>query len=79
MVKETTLDGVKLITPHTNHEDYRGTYVELYNRGGVKNPHLDPKIEPLHLSPAEVDALVAFMLALDGEGYQDIPPAAFPQ
>ena len=53
--------------------------VELYNRGGVKNPHLDPKIEVLHLSPGEVDALVAFMLALDGEGYQDIPPTAFPQ
>ena len=48
--------------------------VELYNRGGEKNPYLDPKIEPLRLSPAEVDALVAFMEALDGEGYQDTPP-----
>jgi cytochrome c peroxidase len=53
--------------------------VELYNRGGDKNPYLDPKIEPLHLTPAEVDALVAFMQALDGEGYQDAPPASFPQ
>jgi cytochrome c peroxidase len=53
--------------------------VELYNRGGVKNPHLDPKIEPLHLSEAEVEALVAFMRALDGEGYQDAPPTTFPQ
>ena len=53
--------------------------VELYNRGGNKNPYLDPKIEPLHLTDAEVDALVAFMLALDGEGYQDAAPAAFPE
>ena len=53
--------------------------VELYNRGGEKNPYLDPKIEPLRLSPAEVDALVAFMEALDGEGYQDTPPTVFPQ
>lgn len=53
--------------------------VELYNRGGEKNPYLDPKIEPLRLTEAEGDALVAFMQALDGEGYQDTPPSAFPQ
>jgi cytochrome c peroxidase len=53
--------------------------VEWYNRGGEKNPCLDPKIEPLHLTAAEIDALVAFMDALDGEGYQDRAPAAFPQ
>jgi len=53
--------------------------VELYNQGGIENPHLDPKIEPLRLSDADVDALVAFMTALEGEGYQDAPPTAFPQ
>ncbi len=53
--------------------------VELYNRGGDKNPYLDPKIEPLKLTPAEVDALVEFMKALDGEGYQDTAPKTFPQ
>ena len=30
-VRKTTLDGVLLITPPTMHEDFRGTYVELYN------------------------------------------------
>lgn len=30
-VLKTELDGVKLITPPTNSEDFRGTYVELYN------------------------------------------------
>ena len=53
--------------------------VEFYNRGGEKNPHLDPKIEKLHLSPVDVSALVAFMEALSGEGYQDTPPSSFPQ
>jgi cytochrome c peroxidase len=53
--------------------------MEWYNRGGEKNPYLDPKVEPLHLTPAEIDALIAMMQALDGEGYQDTAPAAFPQ
>jgi cytochrome c peroxidase len=53
--------------------------VEFYNRGGEKNPQLDPKIERLHLSKKEVAALVAFMEALSGEGWQDTPPSSFPQ
>jgi len=53
--------------------------VELYNRGGEKNPNLDPKIKKLNLTPAEVAALVAFMEALNGEGYMDTAPTAFPQ
>ena len=53
--------------------------VELYNRGGEANPHLDPKIQPLNLTEEEIDALVAMIEALEGEGYQDTPPAAFPQ
>ena len=53
--------------------------VEFYNRGGEKNPWLDAKVKPLKLTDAEIDALVALMQALDGEGYQDTPPAAFPQ
>lgn len=51
----------------------------LYNKGGEKNPDLDPKMRPLKLTDAEINALVAFMQALDGEGYQDKAPAAFPQ
>ena len=53
--------------------------VELYNRGGERNPNLDPKIRKLKLTPAEVDALVAFMEALNGEGYLDTAPTVFPQ
>jgi dTDP-4-dehydrorhamnose 3,5-epimerase len=31
-VDETTLNGVKLITPPTIFEDFRGSYVEIYNQ-----------------------------------------------
>lgn len=52
--------------------------VELYNRGGEANPHLSPKIKPLNLTEEEIDALVAFMESLEGEGYHDTAPKAFP-
>jgi cytochrome c peroxidase len=53
--------------------------VLLYDRGGSPNPWLSPEVRRLGLSPAEVDALVAFLQALDGEGWQDEPPRAFPR
>ena len=53
--------------------------VELYNRGGEANPYLDPKIKPLELTGEEMDALVAMMEALSGEGYMDTAPTSFPQ
>ncbi len=36
-------------------------------------------MKPLALTAQEIDALVAFMEALDGEGYQDTAPASFPE
>ena len=53
--------------------------VEHYSKGGNPNPFLSPKMFRLDLTPREVDALVAFMEALAGEGYQDTEPALFPQ
>ncbi len=53
--------------------------VEFYNKGGEANPHLSPKMKPLNLTSTEVDALVAFMEALSGEGYRDPGPRRFPQ
>jgi cytochrome c peroxidase len=53
--------------------------VEFYNDGGRKNPWLDPKVKPLGLTGAEIDALLEFMKALEGEGYQDAPPTSFPE
>lgn len=53
--------------------------VEHYNKGGNPNPHLDPRMVKLNLSATEVDELVAFMEALNGEGYQDVAPTEFPR
>jgi cytochrome c peroxidase len=53
--------------------------VEFYNRGGVPNPGRSGRLGQLGLTPREVDALVAFLLTLDGEGYQDRPPRFFPR
>jgi hypothetical protein len=36
-------------------------------------------VKPLHLAPGEIDALVAFLKALDGEGFLDEPPRSFPR
>jgi cytochrome c peroxidase len=53
--------------------------VELYDDGGEANPYLDPKIKPLGLTAEEIDALVAMMESLEGEGYMDQAPASFPR
>ncbi len=64
-------------------KDLRET-VKLYSKGGEPNPYLDRKIdrrfaERLDLSEEQITQLVKFMEALDGEGYQDTAPTAFPQ
>jgi cytochrome c peroxidase len=54
--------------------------VELYNKGGIANPYLTKgRIKPLGLKDEDVDAIVAFLESLDGQGYQDTPPTTFPQ
>jgi cytochrome c peroxidase len=53
--------------------------VEHYNKGGNPNPNLSKKISPLKLAPDEIDAVVAFLKTLDGEGFADQAPAALPQ
>ncbi|MBI2945142.1 MAG: c-type cytochrome [Candidatus Wallbacteria bacterium] len=52
--------------------------VAHYRKGGTKNPHLSPKMEPLTIDDKEAAALVAFMKALSGEGFQDKAPSVFP-
>lgn len=54
--------------------------VEHYNKGGIKNDHLDQRLKPLKLSAQDKKDLVAFLRALSGEGWQHIkPPEKFPQ
>ena len=40
--------------------------IEYYDRGGNRNPGLDPEIRPLHLSSAEKQNLIAFLRSFNG-------------
>ena len=64
--KTPTLRGVSLTAPYMHDGSLKTLrdVVQFYNRGGVKNPKLDPIIHPLGLSDADVDHLVAFLEAL---------------
>lgn len=54
--------------------------VEFYNRAVVSTPNRSARvIGPNRLSDADLDALVAFLKTLDGEGYQDQAPRYFPR
>lgn len=41
--------------------------VAFYDRGGNPNPQLDPELRPLHLTPNETTALIAFLRSLSGQ------------
>lgn len=43
-----------------------GEVIGFYDRGGIANPHRDAELRPLHLVPAEKQALEAFLRALSG-------------
>jgi cytochrome c peroxidase len=53
--------------------------VAFYWRGGVENPWLSEKIRRVGFGRGEIDDLVAFLEALDGEGWQDEAPRDFPR
>lgn len=79
--KTPGLRDVALHAPYM-HDGSMATLLETvqhYTKGGNANPNLDPKIQKLPLTPAEEQALVAFMEALTGEGPKQAPPAAFPE
>jgi cytochrome c peroxidase len=48
--------------------------VEIYDRGGTRNPYLDAKIKPLGLSEKESKDLVEFLKSLTGEPLKIEPP-----
>jgi cytochrome c peroxidase len=76
--------GLREVTKHAPymHDGSIATLRDVmkhYVDGGIQNPTLSPKMQPVELSEEEIDALVAFMSALEGEGWQDTAPALFPQ
>lgn len=64
--KTPTLRNVALTAPYM-HDGSVATLedvIELYDRGGEANPFLDGGMQPLGLTPAEKEALVAFLKSL---------------
>jgi len=74
-----TLRDVALTAPYMHDGSVKTLEeaVEHYDRGGGRNPRLDDRLQPLHLTKQEKKDLVSFLKALSGEGWQHIrPPAA---
>ena len=65
---------------HDGSEATLEAVIEFYNKGGNKNPTLDPKMAPLNLTAQEKADIVAFMKALTGRVVQvevpTLPPDA---
>jgi cytochrome c peroxidase len=53
--------------------------VFYYVTGGNSNPWLAPELREMRLQGWHVRPLVAFLEALDGEGFADVAPASFPR
>ncbi|MEO1995807.1 MAG: cytochrome c peroxidase, partial [Planctomycetaceae bacterium] len=66
--KTPTLRNVALTAPYMHDGSLPDLkrVVEFYNRGAGPNDLRDPRIRPLHLTPQEVEQLVAFLGALTG-------------
>jgi cytochrome c peroxidase len=77
--KTPTLRNIALTAPYMHDGSIASLdgVVKYYNRGGVNNPNLDPRIRVLGLTAAEMDDLVAFLAALTGDNVDVIVGDAF--
>jgi cytochrome c peroxidase len=65
---------------HDGSEKTLSDVLDVYAKGGLPNPHLDTRLTPFYLDNETRRDLLAFLDALNGEGWQKIrPPASFPQ
>jgi cytochrome c peroxidase len=74
-----TLRKVALTAPYMHDGSLASVddVVAFYDRGGVPNEGLDPRIAPLGLSPAEEQDLVAFLASLTGSDFAVLVDDAF--
>jgi cytochrome c peroxidase len=72
--KTPSLRNVALTAPYMHDGSLSSleAVVRFYNRGGQPHAFLDPLIRPLHLTDAEVAALVAFLESLTGSTVEDL-------
>ena len=75
------LRNVSLSAPYMHNGTLRTLrqVVEFYNRGGIKNELLDPLIQPLGLSEAEIESIVAFLNSLTGSNVDELVADALTQ
>ncbi len=68
------LRNIALTAPymHNGAFDTLQQVVAFYNKGGVRNPELDPAIKPLKLDTTEQADLIAFLRALTGDNVDKI-------
>ncbi len=78
--KTPTLREIEHTAPYMHDGSFKTLeeVVEHYDKGGIKNPHLDQRLKPLRLTAEEKQDIVAFLRALSGEGWKMTPPRAFP-
>ncbi|MBI3470375.1 MAG: cytochrome-c peroxidase [Candidatus Solibacter usitatus] len=80
--KTPTLREIEHTAPymHDGSQKTLEEVVDFYNKGGIPNQNLDQKIKKLSLNAEDRQALVAFLKALSGDGWQQIKaPESFPQ
>jgi cytochrome c peroxidase len=77
--KTEQLRNVGITAPYMHDGSLRTLWdvVDHYNKGGETNPYLDGGIEPLNLSEAEIDDLVAFLFTLTDSRFAAENSAAF--
>lgn len=77
--KTPSLRNVALTAPYMHDGSFSSLrdVVEFYNQGGIKNPNLDPLIQPLGLDDSEVNQIVAFMESLTGSNVSELVEDAF--
>lgn len=77
--KTPSLRNVALSSPYMHNGSIPSLrkVVEFYNKGGVKNPLLNPLIKPLNLKIYEIEALVDFLKALTGSNVNALIEDAF--
>jgi cytochrome c peroxidase len=74
--KTPTLRNIALTAPYMHDGSLKSLkeVIEYYDRGGDKNPFLDPAIFPLRLSPQEKMDLGAFLNALTSRAFESPDP-----
>ena len=77
--KTEQLRNVGVTAPYMHDGSLRTLWdvVDHYNKGGETNPYLDGGIEPLNLSEAEIDDLVAFLFTLTDSRFAAQNEAAY--